>query len=373
MQQTTSPTDLPQSQSLDAVVTQAMQRHGVPGVAVGLLHDGIEQSAGFGVTNVAYPRPVDPDTLFLIASISKTITATAVMRLTERGLLALDRPIRTYLPDFRLADASVAERLTLRHLLTHPGGWQELDRDIDTRPGDDALARLVDRMADQPQVRPLGATWSYSNNGFSLIGRVIEVVTGQTYETAITDLVLAPLGMAHTFLFAADAITYNVAVGHERGARDMVVTRPYTVPRCKTPAGGVIASVRDMVRYARFHLGDGTTPDGERLLTRETLALMQRPQIVGGHAEAEANGLNWYLREVAGIPVIGHEGRTNSQWSTLMMVPTRRFAVVVLTNGGRGYEVLHAVVRWAFGHTLGLPAPPAWDRFIDWVRTSLVG
>jgi CubicO group peptidase (beta-lactamase class C family) len=373
MQQTTRPPDLPQSQSLDAVVTQAMQRHDVPGVAVGLLHDGTAQTAGFGVTNVAYPRPVDADTLFLIASLTKTLTATAVMRLIERGLLALDRPIRTYLPDLRLADASVAERLTLRHLLTHTGGWQELDRNIDTGPGDDALARLVERMADQPQVRPLGATWSYSNNGFSLIGRVIEVVTGQTYERAITDLVLAPLGMAHSFLCAEDAITYNVAVGHERGAQGVVVTRPYTVPRCTTPAGGVIATVADLVRYARFHLGDGTTPDGERLLTRETLALMQRPQVVGGHAEAEANGLNWYLRAVEGIPVIGHEGRTNSQWSTLMLVPARGFAVVVLTNSGRGYEVLNAVVTWAFGHALGLPAPPAWERFIRWVRTSLVG
>jgi CubicO group peptidase (beta-lactamase class C family) len=295
------------------------------------------------------------------------------MRLIERGLLALDRPIRTYLPDFRLADRSVAKRLTLRHLLTHTGGWQELDRDIDTGPGDDALARLVERMADQPQVRPPGETWSYSNNGFSLSGRVIEVVTGQTYERAIADLVLAPLGMAHSFLCAEDAITYNVAVGHESGAQGMVVTRPYTVPRCRTPAAGAIASVRDMMRYARFHLGDGTPPDGERLLTRDTLALMQSPQVVGGHAEAEPNGLPWYLREVAGMEVIGHEGRTNSQWSTLMMVPTRGFAVVVLTNGGRGYEVLHDVVTWAFGNALGLPAPPAWERFIRWVRTSRVG
>jgi CubicO group peptidase (beta-lactamase class C family) len=373
MQQTTSPTDITQSQSLDDVVTQAMQRHGVAGVAVGLLHDGIQQSAGFGVTNMAYPRPVDADTLFLIASLTKTVTATAVMRLIECGLLALDRPIRTYLPDFRLADMSVAERLTPRHLLTHTGGWQELDRDIDTGPGDDALARLVDRMADQPQVRPLGETWSYSNNGFSLIGRVIEVVTGQTYETAIADLVLAPLRMAHTFLFAADAITYNVAVGHESDDQGVVVTRPYTVPRCKTPAGGAIASVRDMVRYARFHMGDGTTPDGERLLTRETLALMQSPQMVGGHSEAEPNGLPWYLREVEGVRVIGHEGRTNSQWSTLMMVPTRGFAVVILTNSGRGYEVLHDVVTWAFGRSLGLSAPPAWERFIRWVRPNLGG
>src|SRR2546430_1561136 len=100
-----------------------MSRYHVPGIAIGILHDGDEDIAAYGVTNLEHPLPVDADTLFQIASITKTITATVVMRLVERGALDLDSPIRRYLPEFKLRDEDVAKRATLRHLVTHTGGW----------------------------------------------------------------------------------------------------------------------------------------------------------------------------------------------------------------------------------------------------------
>src|SRR6185312_269076 len=161
----------------------AMERLRVPGVAVGLLVDGEAIAEGFGVTSVENPLPVDDTTLFQIGSITKTFTATAVMRLVEQGKLDLNVPVRTYLPNLRLADEEVARKVTLRHALNHTSGWPG-DVFEDFGPGDDAQAKMVERIASLPQLTPLGTVWSYNNVAYSLAGRAIEIVTGLTFERA---------------------------------------------------------------------------------------------------------------------------------------------------------------------------------------------
>ena len=159
-------------------VRASMEETQTPGVAVGLLHEGEEHVAGFGVTSIENPLEVTPDTLFQIGSITKTFTGTAAMRLVERGELDLDAPVRTYLPELKLSDEDVAARVTMRHLLTHTGGWIG-DYFDDLGSGDDALARMCESLAVLPQLTPLGEVWSYNNAGFYLAGRVIEVHRGQ--------------------------------------------------------------------------------------------------------------------------------------------------------------------------------------------------
>src|SRR5215211_1416922 len=197
-----------------AAVVQAMDRLHVPGVAIGIVDGDAEHTAGFGVTNIEHPLPVDADTLFQIGSITKTVTATAAMRLVEQGRLDLDVPVRTYLPDLRLADEQVAANVTLRHLFNHTGGWAG-DYFDDMGQGDDALAKIVAKLVDLPQLTPLGAVWSYNNAGFYLAGRVLEVVGGKPYEELARELVLEPLGMERSFFFPGDLMTYRFAVGHE--------------------------------------------------------------------------------------------------------------------------------------------------------------
>src|SRR5437879_5579746 len=152
-----------------------MSRYHVPGIAIGSLHDGDEDIAAYGVTNLEHPLPVDADTLFQIASITKTMTATVVMRLVERRGSHLEAPIRRYLPEFKLRDEATAERATLRHLVTHTGGWLG-DCFADFGKGDDALARYVAAMAELEQLTPLGQIWHYSNSSFEVLGRLIEGV-----------------------------------------------------------------------------------------------------------------------------------------------------------------------------------------------------
>jgi CubicO group peptidase (beta-lactamase class C family) len=161
-----------------------MDRRKVPGVAVGIYHDGEQHLAGFGVTDVDNPLPVSVDTLFQISSVTKPIVAMAVMRLVEMNKIDLDTPIRNYLHDFHLADETVAQHVTVRHLLTHTSGWSG-DFWQDMGNDDDALAKYVSRMVELPQEIEHGELYSYCNSGFYLLGRIIEVVTSMTFERAM--------------------------------------------------------------------------------------------------------------------------------------------------------------------------------------------
>ena len=353
---------------LDERVVEAMHRLRVPGVAVGLLHGDREHAAGFGVTNVEWPRPVDADTLFQIGSLTKTYTGTAMMCLVEAGRLDLDTPVRRWVPDLALADPEVAARVTLRHLVTHTGGWFG-DDFRDTGNGDDALARYVAGLAALPQQAPLGRFFAYNNAGVSLAGRVVEAATGLPYEAALGQLVLAPLGLARSFFFAADAITYAAAAGHTVDEQGPRVVRPWALPRGANPAGGLVASVREQLRWARFHLGDGAVPhpegagapSGARLLAPATMALMQSrlgPGATLGAEEIDGVGVNWLLRPVGGARAVAHGGDTAGQHTTFLLVPERRFALVVLTNADTGIPLAGEVEAWALHRFLGLADPP---------------
>ena len=157
--------------ALDAKIEAAMAESQIPGVAVGVYYQGEEYVRGYGVTNVDYPQPVDGDTLFRIGSITKTFTGTVVMRLVEQGRLDLDAPVRTYLPNLRLADESVAARVTLRQCLNHSVGWLG-EYYADFGRGADALSRYVAGMAELPQLTPLGQVFAYNNAAVVLAGHV---------------------------------------------------------------------------------------------------------------------------------------------------------------------------------------------------------
>lgn len=332
-----------------------MAHYGVPGVAVGVYHGGEEQIGAWGVTSVDTRLPVDAGTLFQIGSTSKTFCGTAAMVLVERGVLDLDAPLRTYVPDLRLMDADATAQATMRHCLTHVGGWLG-DYFDDTGSGDDALARIVARMAELPQVTPLGSMWSYNNAGFYLAGRAIEAVTGQPYEEALQATVIGPLGLTRTLFFAKNAITERFAVGHTTTREQPPqVARPWELPRSANAAGGLLADIPDQLAYARFHLGDGTSRDGTRVLSEAGLKGMQEPLVDKGRDGQM--GLSWQLSSIDGVRTVRHGGATNGQLSAFVMVPERDFAVAVLTNANRGVEMHGEVVRWTLDHYCGLREP----------------
>jgi len=380
--QSTSATPIPQSadaeyRRLDGVIREAMARHDVPGVAVGILHDGQEYTAGYGITNLNAPYPVDASTLFQTGSITKTYTATAVMLLVEQGKIELTAPVRRYLPDLVLADEAVAEQVTVHQLLNHTGGWfgdyygpppTELEPAVWPWRGDDAIARYVANMRYLPQLAPLGAMFGYNNAAVVLAGHLVEVITGMTYEAALTELLLRPLGMTNSYLFPEEAISFPVSAGHTKGSDNRPVVNPlWALPRAVHPTGGLLLPITEQLKYARFHLGDGRTPDGTRLLSPELLAEMQTPSGPGAPVAVTANaevigaGVGWALEEIDGVRIVTHNGGTTGQMAVLALVPERQFAVGLFTNAVPGGGNLHyEVATWALSEFAGLrtPLPP---------------
>ena len=337
-------------------LTELAEELEVPGVSVGVFADGEERYAYHGVTSVENPLPVDENTLFQFGSTGKTFTATAMMRLVEEGKVDLDAPVRTYLPDFKLKDEEVARQVKVLQLFNHTAGWQG-DLMDNTGDGDDALEKYVDLMADLEQPSPLGATVSYNNASLSVAGLIISRLMGKTYEQAIRELIIEPLGMDHTYFFTNEIMTRRFAVGHVRhDDGSFAIARPWALPRGNAPAGGISANSKDQITWARFHLGDGTAKDGTRILKQETLDLMKQPTAdMKGSAIGDYVGISWLMRDIAGVRLVGHGGTTNGQYSEFVTVPERGFAFSSMTNcGPNGSRLNDALEKWALEHYLGL-------------------
>jgi len=302
---------------------------GVPGATFGLRVAGETYAGGVGLTNVEHPLEVNDETIFQIGSITKTVTATAMMRLVERELLDMQAPVRAYLPDFRVRDDEVSERVSVWHLLTHRAGWTG-DVFTDTGGGDDAAARYVDGMADFEQLAPLGQHFSYNNASFCVAGRIIEVLTGATYEEALRELIFEPLGMERSFLIPDQVMLHRFAVGHQASEDGSRVLRPWAIPRGMNAAGGICCHIHDLLRYGEYHLGDGSP-----LLRPESLAEMHKRQTPSLPYLGWC-GLAWMISGEANETRLWHTGGTNGQNSILALVPEHQLALGMMTNGDKG-------------------------------------
>ena len=341
---------------LENFVTQTMERLQVPGVALGITDHGDEYTAAFGITSVDNPLPVTTTTLFQIGSTTKTFTATLLMKLVERGEVDLDAPVRKYLPGFAVQSDEDAARARVIDCVSHVGGWVG-DYFRDTGRGDDALQKYVERMARLPQLTPCGEVFSYNNAAFSVAGRIIEVVTGEPFETAMHSMLLEPLGLKNTFFCQDDLVTYRVASGHIVMPDGPKVARPWRLSVSASPAGGLASDVHDQLAYARFHMGDGTAQDWTRVLNQATLDRMKQPVHEAGSMCDEV-GISWLLRDVGGVRLVEHGGSTNGQMAAFSTIPSRQFALTVLTNANRGSE-LHSLVRqWILANIAGITPSP---------------
>ncbi len=321
----------------------------IPGAVFGLVAEDFEGVAPLGVATDG--RPVTEATLFQVGSITKTQVALAILRLVEAGRLRLDEPVRNVLPSLLLADEHAARRVTIRHLLTHTGGWAG-DCEPDADEGDGALERMVGSFGRSPWQTPPGEVWAYSNAGYNVLGRVIEVLTGRTFEESVGGLVWDPLGIEGSFVRSTRRPTDNHAAGHFSAGTTTVIAQPWSLGRAMNPAGGWICDVRNLLRYARYFFGEGGP-----LLERAGFAEMLTPQIAStGHWKM---GLGWNISDAGGFRMIGHGGATMGQVALLRIVPARKFAVAVMANHGEAGGFCMKLADAAIERFLGLRLP-AW-------------
>lgn len=361
---------------LEGFVHEQMQQWKVPGVAIGIFDGDDVEFAGFGITNIETGQPVAPETLFQIGSISKIFTATLAMTLVDDGLLDLDAPIVTYVPEVALADSGARERITARHLLTHTAGFFG-DRFDDQGTGDDALEKAVRSFGDLPQQTAPGELYTYCNAGIDLVGRAIENILGQTFESAMRERVLDKLGLERSTYFASEAIRHSVAVGHEIGGEDgQTVSDPWPIPRRSNPAGGVSSNVPELIRFAVMHLRNGAIGE-QRVISEKSAREMRAVQAKADYTHDR--GIAWSVHPIGDLTVVEHGGATNGFMARLVLVPEQNYAIAVLTNGEQGASLHGAVIKRVFEERFGtsdalkrvtLP-PEQLKRFVGTYRTLL--
>jgi CubicO group peptidase (beta-lactamase class C family) len=334
-----------------ALVEELAAEHAVPGLSAGVLVDGRTLVATAGVTSVKDPLPVDEDTLFMIGSTSKTFTATALMALVDQGRVSLEDRVVDHLPDLVLADEQVSKSVTVRQLVNHTSGWRG-DLTPNTGWGDDALARALEVLRSAPQELAPGTVASYSNSGFTLAGHLVATVHGTSYEQAVRELVLTPLGLSRSVFFPWEVANVRHAVAHVVADGTATAVEPYPAERALGPCGGLLSSLRDQLSWARYHL-DGST-SGTPPLAEPTRLLMQQPTVAARSA-IDGIGLSWLLSHHDEVRLVSHGGNvSNLQTSTFALAPDHGLAVTVMTNSGKGAAVGDRVLGWALSRFLGV-------------------
>ncbi|SHG27153.1 serine hydrolase domain-containing protein [Streptoalloteichus hindustanus] len=339
--------------NLENRLNELMAEHRVPGAVLGVYANGEYREHAAGVLNTRTGVEVTTDSLFQIGSMTKVVTATLAMRLVEEGVLNLDLPVRTYLPDFRLADDSAAARITTRHLLCHTAGF-EGDVFTDTGRGDDALARYVDLLGTAPQIFQPGELFSYNNAGFCVLGRIIETLHDKPYVQCLHDDLIQPLNLTRTATDADQAILHRAAVGHLGDPPQPAGI--WALPRSLAPAGSALAmSARDVLTFTRALL-TGSVLDAETVRTMWTEHMRLSPAT--GHGDAWS--LGWEVFHVDGRTIYGHNGDTVGQSAFLRLIPDHDIAVVLLTNGGEAVPLHHELLTHVLRDLadIDLPALP---------------
>jgi len=324
----------------------------VPGATLGIWSDEQEVLAAHGVLNRRTQVPVTGDSLFQIGSITKIWTTTMIMQLIDEGLLSLDMTVADALPGIRLGTTDIGGRVTLWHLLTHTSG---IDGDIftDTGRGDDCIERYVDELAAAPSTFGVGAAYSYCNSGFVLLGRIIEVLDGQSWDESLRERLTGPLALTRTVTLPEEAILYRAAVGHHA---DGAAAHVWGLPRSFGPAGLITATASDLLTFARLHLDGGIAPDGKRLLSEAAVSAMQQPQaaIPDFAMPGAAIGLGWRLNDWGGRTIVGHDGDTVGQSAYLRIDPEARVAACLLTNSAESESLFRELFNEVFGSLVGV-------------------
>ena len=309
---------------IEELIDREMPAAGVPGVAYAVVQDGEIASAGArGVLEIGGDATVTPDTPFVIGSISKSFTALAVMQLVEAGEIDLDAEISRYVDDF---SGRPSGAITIRQLLSHTSGFSTGQGNAPYRDApydDDALARGVARLAETTPAHVPGSTWEYSNANYQIAGRLIEIASGEDYQTYVTTRILEPVGMHDSFV-ADGEVHDSAANGHVPWFGTKLTLADGPTDRVTAPQGGIFASANDVARYLQMLM------NGEDdVLSADGKAQMMRP----ASDVSPYYGFGWNVEPDGSV---WHTGVSPGVETLATMIPAESTAAIVLVNAGGG-------------------------------------
>jgi len=336
------------------IIATAMADEDIPGLSVTLVNDGaMIASGGFGYRNREEQLPMKADTISSTASLTKSFTAVGIMLLVEEGKLALDEPVQTYLPGFRVADAQASRIITPRMLLAHKSGMGRTGHQtpVFTQPVAPYRDRadLVSRLNDVTLQTAPNVAWSYCNEGYVTLGLLIETLAGIPLEQFYAERIFKPLGLEQTHAgFAPWKRSDNGTTGY-RWTPDGLVTAwlpdEYSI---YLSTGGIVSTAPDLARYQIASMDYRSNP----LLSAGSLEQMQTISMPFGDT-GWGYGLGWWVRWHAGRKVVAHSGGQAGVATYSLMLPAQRAGVVVIANLG-GAKVANLAEQLA-GTLLGEP------------------
>lgn len=323
---------------LDGVVTGLMRRTGVPGVSVAVVYqDRVVYAKGFGVRSVASGAPVDENTVFQLASLSKPVGATVVAREVTKGTVDWDDRVVEHLPWFKLKDPDTTRGLMLSDLYSHRSGLPDHAGDLLEDLGY-GRTQILRRLRYQP-LAPIRAEYAYTNFGLTAAAVAVADAAGTNWSSLSRRDLYAPLGMSSTTSsYAAFLRQPNRAALHVRGS-DGWQARYRRDPQAQAPAGSVSSSATDMAKWLRLQLAQGVF-DGRRIVSEDALTAMRTPHSVSEPPATFASRTGTYGLGIGvgsdwtGRVRLSHSGAFELGAGTnLVMLPSERLGIVVLTNG----------------------------------------
>jgi CubicO group peptidase (beta-lactamase class C family) len=373
--------------NVDQYIEEQMHRLHIPGAALGVVEGGrIIHLRGFGRARPGGEAPT-PQTPFFIGSLTKSITALAVMQLVEAGKIELDAPVQRYLTWFRVADPQASAQITVRHLLNQTSG-------LPLWPSEIALADFDDRpeakfpfqtagMETQRQVRalstlklnrPVGSQCEYSNFNYNILGLVIGSASGESYADYIQNHIFDPLDMRHSYTSKAKARPNGLAVGHRHWFSLPFPAPDMPVPVAMLPSGQLISCAEDMAHYLIAHLNGGRYGEVQ-ILSQAGIDELHRgvKEIKMGELSGGFYGMGWFEIDLGQTKTYSHGGNVPDFSAFMAIVPEQKRGLVLLFNADPyGLPLITEEVGMGVTALLsGQPPAPIRLNFIQWIMRSL--
>jgi CubicO group peptidase (beta-lactamase class C family) len=365
----------PALDGFDDFMAQVLKDWKVPGVAVGVVQNGkMILLKGYGYRDVEKQLPVTPNTLFAVGSITKSFTVTLLGMEMDEGKVDWDKPVRNYLPDFRMYDPVLSEQMLVRDLITHRSGLPR--HDMVWYSSDFTREDLLRRLEFLEPNKPLRSRFQYNNLMFMTAGYIAGKLNGKSWEDSVRERILLPLGMNRTTFSEKESQNApDFAQPYQKGndVKSDVKRMPFDEQCPDTcalgPAGEINSSVADMSRYVLLHLNKGKL-EGKTLLSENNAIQMQTPQMVIQGApdfkEQSENsyGMGFFISSYRGHKQVEHGGNIDGFSAEMIFLPGDGIGVVVLTNLD-GTAVPYVVANNLLDRLLGMDQVPWSQRYLD--------
>ena len=333
-------------EDIDAYVNRQMLRLNIPGISLAIVEgDQIVHLRGFGRARPGGEVPT-PQTPFFIGSLTKSITALAVMQLVEAGKIELDAPVQRYLPWFRVADPQASSQMTVRHMLNQTSGLPtslgmanlaDLDNSLD------ATERQVRSLSTLKLTRPVGSKFEYSNTNYNVLGLIVEAASGESYSDYIQRHIFEPLNMNHSYTSKSIAQQHGLAIGHRYWFGHPVPVPNLSIPPGSLPSGQLISSAEDMAHYLIAHLNGGFYC-GKQIISEAGIA-----ELTHGATEIKEMGLSlghygmgWISQDIGESRIVSHSGIVPDFGAFMALVPEQKKSLVLLFNAN------HAMMKMTY-------------------------